>query len=135
MRYVCGCVGVWVWVCVSVFTLCICESVVVVVIIIIIIIIILVLIRSACCFDEAFWTKVKQKISIEWNQTENLDEIAKSVAEILTNRDYITIFKLDAQQDGNEIDVAILNALLKGNNNSYYYFYFCYYYNNIQQQY
>ena len=57
---------------------------------------------------------MKRKISVEWNTTENLDTIAQSVAQILMKRDYITIFKLGGQNDGNEIDLALLNALLKG---------------------
>ena len=70
--------------------------------------------RSISFFDEQFWTKIKEKISIEWNTTDNLDKIAQSVSQILMKRDYITIFKLEDKQDGNEIDLAILNALLKG---------------------
>ena len=70
--------------------------------------------RMVPIFDEDLWTEVRKMIFDEWGDRD-LDSRVNWVKECFQYRHNMTIFRLDGGTDTKDIDVAILQALLKGN--------------------
>ena len=66
-------------------------------------------------FDDGLWGTVRQKIIDEWHTDKDIDIRVTWVRECLEKRDHMTVFRLDGADSAKDIDLAILQALLKGN--------------------
>ena len=64
-------------------------------------------------FDNELFDKVKKMISDEWSD-KDIDSRVSWVRECLDRRDHMTVFQLDHETSAKDIDLAILQALLKG---------------------
>ena len=68
--------------------------------------------RMVPIFDEELWKQVRKMIYDEWGDRD-IDSRVTWVKECFQHRHNMTIFRLDGG-GSNDIDVAILQALLKG---------------------
>ena len=66
-------------------------------------------------FDVELLNKVRDKIIAEWKDTRDIDSRVTWVRDCLEKRDHMTVFQLDGTNSAKDIDLAILQALLKGN--------------------
>ena len=64
-------------------------------------------------FDNELFDKVKSMIRHEWKD-KDIDSRVTWVRECLDRRDHMTVFQLDHGNSAKDIDLAILQALLKG---------------------
>lgn len=64
-------------------------------------------------FDNALWPEVEKRIEADFG-TLDLDRRVEWVKECLEKRNHMTVFRLDGSDSSKDIDLAILQALLKG---------------------
>lgn len=64
-------------------------------------------------FDNALWPEVKRRIEADFG-SQDIDRRLEWVKECLEKRDHMTVFRLDGSDSAKDIDLAILQALLKG---------------------
>lgn len=62
--------------------------------------------------EDYVWDEVKKQIQKEFGDR-NLENNLHMVRECLKRRDHITVFRLDGTYSAKDIDMAILQALLK----------------------
>ncbi len=65
-------------------------------------------------FDENLWQDVRKKIEDEWKTDKDIDSRVNWVKQCLEKRNHMTVFRLDGANTAKDIDLAILQALLKG---------------------
>ncbi|XP_077867329.1 transient receptor potential cation channel subfamily M member 2-like [Saccoglossus kowalevskii] len=70
--------------------------------------------QKRAIINNTFEAKLKQVIKEEFGSN-NLDKMVGWVKDCLRRKDYITIFELDGKNSAQDIDLAILQALLKAN--------------------
>ena len=65
---------------------------------------------------RSLWENVKAMIKREFpnEKPESQDKMVTSVKECLAKRDHMTVFRMDSSDSAREIDLVILQALLKG---------------------
>ena len=69
--------------------------------------------RVVPIFDNALWQEVQRRIEADFG-TQDLDRRLEWVKECLEKRDHMTVFRIDGSDSAKDIDLAILQALLKG---------------------
>ena len=69
--------------------------------------------RVVPIFDNSLWQEVHRRIEAEFG-TRDIDRRLGWVKECLERRDHMTVFRLDGSDSAKDIDLAILQALLKG---------------------
>ena len=72
-----------------------------------------------CCSVEVFCLdsdirKILEPVAKKWYYTKSLDDHLKAVRECLANHDYLTVYEPGVGGPAAEIDVIILQALMKG---------------------
>lgn len=63
--------------------------------------------------EDEVWAQVADRIKAEFDERA-LEQRLTWVKECLEHRDHVTVFRLDSGDTVRDIDVAILQALLKG---------------------
>ena len=64
-------------------------------------------------YDDELWDTVREQIQAAWGER-SLDQRVSWVQDCIHKRNYMSVFRLDAADSAKDIDVAILQALLKG---------------------